>query len=43
MRLLGVVELEQLNHYYVNTSMLELELPGEVDLASISRAGGHKL
>ena len=32
MRLMGVTDLRQLNEYYVNTSILEQELPKKVDL-----------
>jgi len=32
MRLLGVTDLSQLNPSYVNTNMLDRELPDEIDL-----------
>ncbi len=37
LRLLGVTSLEQLTEYYVNTSVLEKELPQRIDLHERSK------
>ena len=43
MRLLGVTVLDQLNDYYINTSVLENEITSRVDLGGARRGGGSKL
>ena len=36
MRLLGITDLNQLNDFFVNTSLLELELPKRIDVAGLA-------